>query len=190
MMNLSQLYIGIVITVALLRILEILWSKKNERNLKELGGFEVKGKHFLLMKAVHTLWLFSCLTEFIINDQSPNPLAFYLFGSIVLLGMFLRYLAIATLGNRWTVTIWILPEVPAVRSGVYKWIRHPNYLGVILELFALPLMGSCFITAALFTILNAIVLKIRIRSEEFELARFSKYDETFKKQSRFIPRVI
>lgn len=183
-------YSLIVILVAILRIAELFWSKRNANILAKLGGFEVRGRHFTTMKLVHTFWLICTLMEFLYFERSYSQFQFGLFGGFVLLGMTLRYLAIATLGNRWTVTIWILPGVPAVKKGIYNVIKHPNYLGVIIELFALPMMVNSWMSALLFSILNGLVLSVRIPSEEEELKKHSSYSEMFSNEQRFIPKVI
>lgn len=183
-------YAIIVYLVAILRIAELFLSKRNAAILKAKGAFEIRGKHFTTMKLVHTFWLVSCLVEYLFRDQIYSSFNFSFFGTIVIVGMTLRYTAISTLGERWTVTIWILPGVPAVNRGIYKFIKHPNYLGVILELFALPLMVQSWITAVTFSVLNLLVLKVRIPSEEEELKKHSQYGSLFQEQSRFIPKVL
>jgi methyltransferase len=85
---------------------------------------------------------------------------------IFVIGQSLRYAAIRTLGRRWTVRIVTLPDAPLVRSGIYRYLRHPNYLGVALEIAAVPLLHTAYLTAILFTLANACLLAVRIRAEE------------------------
>jgi methyltransferase len=85
----------------------------------------------------------------------------------------LGYWAILSLGERWTTRVMVLPGAPLVRSGAYKFLPHPNYLAVVLEIFAAPLMFGAWITAGVFTVLNAGVLLVRIRAEELALREVS-----------------
>jgi methyltransferase len=85
----------------------------------------------------------------------------------------LRYWAIATLGERWTTRIICLPRAPLVAGGPYRFLRHPNYLAVVAEMAALPLLHGAWLTAAGFSAANALVLRVRIRHEEAALARFA-----------------
>jgi len=107
--------------------------------------------------------------------------------SIFLLGQVLRYAAIRTLDWRWTVRIMTLPDAPPIEAGVYRYIRHPNYLGVILEIAAAPLLHTAYLTSIVFTLANAGLLIARIRAEERALNRHNAYEQVFKDRPRFIP---
>jgi len=73
---------------------------------------------------------------------------------------------VRTLGERWTVKIWVLPGEPLVERGPYRWLRHPNYVAVVLELIAAPMMFGAWRTTIVITLLNALALRVRIREEE------------------------
>jgi methyltransferase len=90
--------------------------------------------------------------------------------AVTVLANGLRWWCIATLGERWTARVIVLPGAPLVRSGPYRWFAHPNYVAVIVEGAALPLTGSAWITACAFTVLNAALLTVRIRCETRALA--------------------
>jgi isoprenylcysteine carboxyl methyltransferase (ICMT) family protein YpbQ len=94
---------------------------------------------------------------------------------------------ISTLHGRWTTRIVCLPGTPPVTSGPYRLLRHPNYLAVIVEMFALPLIHTAWLTAGIFSALNAVILRVRIRAEEEALARLSDYDEVFAGRPRLLP---
>jgi methyltransferase len=81
----------------------------------------------------------------------------------------------ATLKRRWSTRVLVIPGLPVVREGPYRFLRHPNYLAVVVEFFALPLLHTAWITAALFSALNAVVLRTRIRVEEAALTRDADY---------------
>jgi len=129
------------------------------------GAREVGATHYPLIVAVHTLWLVSlwCLA-------SGRPVDAFWLALFVLLELG-RIWVLASLGPRWTTRIIVLPDVPLVRRGPYRWINHPNYLVVIGEIAVLPLVFGLWQVALTFTVLNAAVLAIRIREENRALAR-------------------
>jgi methyltransferase len=99
----------------------------------------------------------------------------------------LRYAAIRLLGWRWSVRIFTIPGEQPITGGIYRYIRHPNYLGVIMEIAAMPLIHSAYLTALVFSLANGILLAVRIKKEEEALDMASSYEETFSKQPRFVP---
>ena len=138
---------------------ELLLSRRNTQRLMARGAVEVAPRHYPLMVAVHASWL-TALWGFG-HDESVNPLA--LAAYLALQG--LRAWVMATLGARWTTGIVVLPNEPLVARGPYRFLRHPNYVVVAGEIATLPLMLGLPWIAAIFTILNALVLFIRIRAE-------------------------
>jgi methyltransferase len=105
----------------------------------------------------------------------------------VVLATGLRYWVITTLDGRWTTRIVVLPGSSPVTGGPYKFLRHPNYLAVITEILALPLVHTAWITAIVFSTLNALILRVRIRAEEEALSRMSDYGTVFASHSRLMP---
>jgi methyltransferase len=103
----------------------------------------------------------------------------------VALAQGLRYWAIFTLGERWNVRILVLPNAAPVTRGPYRWVRHPNYVAVVMEILLVPLVHGAWLTAAAFTVANAVVLRIRIRAEEAALG--PGYAAAFAGRPRFIP---
>jgi methyltransferase len=101
--------------------------------------------------------------------------------------MALRYWAISTLGDRWTTRIFVVPGEPPVVGGPYRYLRHPNYLAVIAEVAALPLVHTAWLTAGLGSLANALVLRARIRAEEAALSQASDYLEKLGGRPRFVP---
>ena len=93
--------------------------------------------------------------------------------------MALRYWAIGTLGERWSTRIICRPGEPAIRRGPYRWMRHPNYGAVVLEMVTLPMIHTAWLTATLYSVLNLWMLRVRVRSEEHALRRFADYDRIF-----------
>jgi methyltransferase len=103
--------------------------------------------------------------------------------------MVLRYWAIASLGRRWTTRVVVLPELPVVVGGPYRWVRHPNYLAVVIEVAALPLVHTAWITALAASAANALVLRRRIAAEEAALRSVADYDGAMAGRRALLPRV-
>jgi len=159
------IFLSLVALVALQRILEMRKSRIHEFNLQMRGAQEFAPEHFKWMRLIHIFWLIGCVVEsFFISSVSNTLLACGV--TLFILGQIFRWLAIETLGPRWTVRIFVLPGEPLVKKGIYKYIRHPNYLGVAQELAGLPLIGGCVVTSVGTTLANLLLLKVRIKFEE------------------------
>ena len=159
------LAIVILALVTLQRLGELWLSNRNTRRLLVQGAHEVAPRHYPLIVAVHALWLASLWW---LAPGRPVD-GFWL--AIFLLLQLTRIWVIATLGQRWTTRIIILPGAPLVRRGPYRFVNHPNYLVVIGEIAALPLVFGLWQVALIFSILNAAVLAIRIGEENRALHR-------------------
>ena len=186
-MDSRLLFTALVILAAVGRLLELRIANRNRRRLLARGGIEVSPGHYPWMVALHTTWLISCVAEVWLLDRPFLPWL----GALALaafLGAFaLRYWVISTLGERWTTRIVILPGAPLITGGPYRWLRHPNYLAVILEILSLPLVHTAWLTALAFSLLDGILLRVRIRAEEAGLSKMSGYDEAFADRPRLIP---
>ncbi|MEM1041943.1 MAG: isoprenylcysteine carboxylmethyltransferase family protein [Bacteroidota bacterium] len=181
------LFFGLVALIAVQRVAELRLSRRNAEAIRAQGGVEAGAGHMPWMKAMHTAWFVAMLAEVFLLGRPFVPwLAVVGFVGLGV-GQALRYAAIRTLGPRWTTNIMILPGAPPVTSGLYRRIRHPNYLGVILEIAAVPLIHTAWGTALVFTVLNALVLRVRIRAEEAALREANAYDASVGQRPRFIP---
>lgn len=177
-------YLFLVFLVAIQRLAELRVSMRHEKTLKEQGAIEMYPRHFLFMKLLHSLWLVACFVE-ALTVKTPPPLWVSLLWFIVFcVGQYLRWQAMKTLGTRWTVRILVLPQRSPVTQGPYRFIRHPNYLGVVLEILSLPLIFGLYFTSLFFTLGNAVILWVRIRAEESALNRDGLYDKAFKKDQQ------
>lgn len=154
----------ILALVTLQRAAELVVSSRNTSQLRARGAFEVAPRHYPFVVAVHAAWLISLWLFG--RDQPLNAVALLLY--IALQG--LRLWVMWTLGARWTTRIIILPGEPLVAAGPYRLLPHPNYAVVAGEIAILPLALGLPWLAALFTVLNATVLFIRIRAENRALA--------------------
>lgn len=150
--------------VSLQRMAELVLAERNTRRLLARGAFEIGRGHYPLVVAVHAGWLISL---WLLAPGRPIQLAPL---TLFVLLQTCRIWVITTLGSRWTTRIIVLPGAPLVRAGPYRWTDHPNYLIVIGEIALLPLAFGLPLLAALFTLLNAAVIWVRIRVENQALA--------------------
>ncbi|MDX1663299.1 MAG: isoprenylcysteine carboxylmethyltransferase family protein [Candidatus Promineifilaceae bacterium] len=182
------LFLILLLALAVQRLLEIRLSRRHEEALVAAGG-QVHGEgQYRIMTALHTGWFVAMIAELLGRRPRFRPWLAALAAPLFLLGQALRYTAIRTLGERWTTTVVTLPGAPPVTRGIYSHVRHPNYVGVVLELAAFPLMHSLTWTAALFSLANLLLLRARIRLEEQVLARDSRYLSHLGDRPRFVPR--
>ena len=151
--------------IALERLAELAVSARHANALLGRGGAEYGFGHFPVMIALHTGLIAGCVLEPLLGHRSFIPALGWPMLALTVAANGLRWWCIATLGERWTARVITLPGRPLVRSGPYRWFRHPNYAAVIVEGAALPLTGSAWITAAAFTACNAVLLTVRIRCE-------------------------
>ena len=177
----------LVLCVASQRLYEVQKSQAHVLALKERGAVEHAPGQMPWMVAMHGTWLVAMLLEVFLLARP-----FVLLLALVSLVLFacaqtLRIWAMRTLGPRWTVRILTLPGEPPITGGPFRYVRHPNYLGVALEVFALPLLHSAYVTAIVFTLLNALMLHVRIRAEERALGKASNYEQSFRGQRRLVP---
>jgi methyltransferase len=126
------------------------------------------------MVALHAALLAGCWLEPVALHRTFIPALGWPMIALVVAANSLRWWCIAALGPRWSVRVIVVPGLPLVAAGPYRWFRHPNYAAVIVEGAALPLAGSAWITAGTFTVLNAALLTVRVRCESLALAAVSR----------------
>ena len=150
------------------RLWEMVVSIKNAKKAFLAGGIEYGQKHFPFMVALHAGLLLGALAEvWLLGREFPGTIGWVML-AIALLCQVMRYVIISTLGDQWNTRVIVVPGRTRVRTGIYSlpWLRHPNYWVVAIEGIALPLVFGGWITALVFTILNAILLLgFRIPSE-------------------------
>ncbi|MDQ3266001.1 MAG: hypothetical protein M3Y59_20505 [Myxococcota bacterium] len=178
-------YLLLLVLISAERLFELWLSRRNARRALLCGGREVGQGHFRVMTLMHVGFLVACAAEVVLLDR---PFRWSLGApmlALAALSQALRYWAITTLGDRWNTRIIFVPDAPPVTSGPYRFLRHPNYLAVVVELAALPLIHGAYLTAVVFSLLNAAVLFVRIRAEEQALG--SLYQNAFATRSRLLP---
>ena len=171
------------------RIFELFVAKRNEIWMKQQGAVEFGERHYKFMVLIHMMFFISLLTETLLLKRGISPLW------PVLLSLFgfaqvVRIWVITSLGRFWNTKILVLANAKIVRKGPYRFLKHPNYVVVAMELLAVPMLFNAYYTAILFTVLNIMILMIRIPIEEKALKTLTEYDETFRDFHRFIPKVV
>ena len=163
-------YWTLLAVIACERVAELVVSARHANALLRRGGVEYGFGHFPVMIALHVALIAGCVIEPLAGHRTFIPALGWTMLAVTVAANALRWWCIATLGERWTARVIVLPGAPLVRSGPYRWFAHPNYVAVIVEGAALPLTGSAWITACTFTVLNAALLTVRIRCETGALA--------------------
>jgi len=162
-------YVGLIVVVAGERLAELAISRSNLAWARAHGGREHGSGHYPFMVVLHTGLLVSCLIE--APHRTYIPALGWSMVAIVVLAQTLRWWCITVLGQRWNTRIVVVPGMPLVDRGPYRWVSHPNYVAVVLEGIALPLVHTAWVTAVAFTILNAGLLRVRIAAEKVALAQ-------------------
>jgi methyltransferase len=181
------LYPIIAIIFFLISLFEVAISRKNSNALIEKGAIDVAPHLLPLMVAVYGLKFAGSLIEYFITKPDLSILWAAIFVGLLIAAKALKFWAVSTLGPYWSMKVLIVPGTQTVNHGPYRWIRHPNYVAVMMEIIALPLIGKAFITATVVTILFAILLYLRINAEEQALIEYTDYDKTMTGKRRFIP---
>jgi len=150
--------------VILERTIEMFVSKRNEKWLRENGAKEYGESHYKYFIILHTLFFISLITEFNLlkdNHSTINYIALILFAIVQCFRLSIFF----SLGKNWNTRILVIPGSKPIKKGLYKYFRHPNYVLVIIEIFTIPLSFSLFYTLIVFSLLNLLLLKVRITEE-------------------------
>lgn len=177
------LFLSVVI---IQRAFELVIAKRNERWMKKQGGVEYGKPQYVFIVAIHALFFISFGLEVLVQRKEISPYW------TILLFLFLvtqigRVWALLSLGKYWNTKIIVVPNATIVNKGPYKFLKHPNYLIVTLEFFIIPLLFQAYGTLIAFSLLNALILMVRIPAEERALCDHTKYKEVFQNTSRFLP---
>ncbi len=158
-------YVVLIVLVAFERLAELVVSTRNIRWSKARGGIETGQRHYPYMVVLHIGLLVGCLVEVAWLDRPFLPWLGWPMLAVVIAAQGLRWWCIRTLGPQWNTRVIVVPGLARVTAGPYRWLRHPNYVAVVAEGIALPLVHSAWITALVFTVLNAWVLTVRLADE-------------------------
>jgi methyltransferase len=166
MVTSQALFLGLILAVGAERVAELVVSERNRRWSLSRGGVETGAGHYPPMVLLHTGLLVGALVEVFAADRPFYGWLGWPMLALALGAQGLRWWCIATLGHQWCTRVVVVPGLSQVSRGPYRWLRHPNYLAVVVEGFALPLVHTAWITALVFTVANALLLRVRITTEE------------------------
>jgi methyltransferase len=162
----QALFVVLLLAVGAERVAELVVSERNRRWSLAQGGVESGAGHYPPMVLLHTGLLVGALVEVLVADRPFYGWLGWPMLAFALGAQALRWWCIVTLGRQWCTRVVVVPGLGTVTGGPYRFLRHPNYVAVVVEGFALPLVHTAWVTAAVFTVLNAALLRVRIRTEE------------------------
>ena len=163
-------YVVLIAVIAVERLAEMVVAERNRAWSRAQGGVEFGAEHYPVMVVLHVGLLLGCLIEPMLFDRPFIPALGWPMLAIVVAAQALRWWCITTLDRQWNTRVIIIPGATRVVGGPYKYLPHPNYIAVIAEGIALPLVHSSWLTAVVFTALNAVLLAVRINVENTALA--------------------
>ncbi|SFJ99281.1 methyltransferase [Halobacillus dabanensis] len=147
------------------RLGELALANRNRKWMLERGAKERGEGHYFLFIILHSFFFLSIMAEYMWTSYLFTPVFYVALGAFILLQV-LRVWCISTLGKRWNTRILIIPGEEPIRKGIYKYIRHPNYIIVFFELLVIPVLFHAYTTALVFPFLHLLVLAVRIPAEE------------------------
>jgi methyltransferase len=169
-MSTQTLYVLLIGLVGIERIAEFVVSHANADWSFDRGGREYGRRHYPVMVVLHAALLVGCLAEMIAFNRPFSAALGWTSLATVVLAQGLRWWCISTLGPRWNTRVIVVPGTKRISEGPYAVLNHPNYVAVVIEGLALPLVHGAWITALTFTLLNAVLLGVRVRCENAALA--------------------
>ncbi|CAN5396983.1 isoprenylcysteine carboxyl methyltransferase family protein [soil metagenome] len=175
-MTSEVLFTLLIAAVGVERVAELVVSKRNAAWSMRQGGIETGQRHYVVMVILHSGLLVGALVEVWWRRPDFVPALGWTMLALVVGSQALRWWCIASLGRRWNTRVIVVPGLPLATSGPYQWLSHPNYVAVVVEGLALPLVHSAWITAVVFTVCNAALLTVRIRVENVALRGASSPD--------------
>jgi methyltransferase len=163
------MYYLLILAVGIERLAELIVAKRNAQWAFGHGGKEFGQNHYPVMVTIHTALLVGCVAEVWALHRPFIPWLGWPMLAVVALSQVLRWWCVTTLGPRWNTRVIVVPNAALVHQGPYRWLHHPNYVAVVAEGLALPLVHTAWLTAAAFTLANALLLTVRIRTENSAL---------------------
>jgi methyltransferase len=163
-------YVLLIGAVAAERLAEVIVAERNRALSRAHGGIEFGARHYPVMVALHTGLLAGCVVEAVGLHRPFIPSLGWPMLAIVIAAQALRWWCITALSYQWNTRVIVIPGADRITGGPYRFVPHPNYVAVIAEGVALPLVHTAWITALLFTVLNAMLLNTRVKVENAALA--------------------
>jgi methyltransferase len=155
-------FIIFILFVITQRLSELYIARGNEKWLRSQGAVEYGKEHYPFIVALHTLFIISIIVEYILRGNTPIDFVFLILFALLLL---FKFWALSSLGKYWNTKIFRVPGAGPVKKGPYKLFKHPNYFIVVCEIAIIPMVFHLYYTAIIFTVLNAIMLTVRIKVE-------------------------
>ena len=180
-------FVALIALVAALRFVELRISRRNQQRLIAQGAQKAADPRFPAMVALHSAVLVGAVAEVLLLSRP-----FYLPLGVAMFSLFLganalRWWVIETLGTHWNVQVMNSGGLGVVIDGPYRWVRHPNYTAVFVEMFSLPMIHTAWITALIGSAAHAWVLRGRVQAEEQVLLANPRYRAAMERKPRFIP---
>ena len=155
-------FITFILFVIVQRLSELYIAKGNEKWLRSQGAVEYGKEHYPFIVALHTLFIIAMIVEDMLRGNRPIDFVFLILFILLLL---FKFWALSSLGKYWNTKIFRVPGAGPVKKGPYKLFKHPNYFIVVCEIAIIPMVFHLYYTAIIFTVLNAIMLTVRIKVE-------------------------
>jgi len=181
------LFIALLLAVGALRIVELRISKRHQKQMTSRGATRVKDPYFLWMAMFHTLLLIAAAVEVVFLQRPFLPALAVPMFALFLAANVVRWWVIRTLGEHWNVQVVDSTKLGFVSSGPFHYVRHPNYAAVFLEMVALPLIHTAWITALVGSVLHGIILSLRLSVEDPVLLANPDYAAAMGSKPRFLP---
>jgi methyltransferase len=188
-MAMTTAYLILLMLVGLGRLLELRISRRNQRLLQKSGVRKIPEPHFTWMVVVHGAVLIATAAEVLLLRRPLIPTLAISMAVLFVLANALRWWVIRTLAGHWNVEVMESSSVGVVDTGPYRWVRHPNYVAVVIELFSLPMIHTAWITALAGTVANLEILRRRVRVEESTLLASPVYRMSMGAKPRFLPKL-
>jgi methyltransferase len=182
-------YLALLALVGLERLFELRISRRNQQKLEKQGVRKIAEPHFRWMVFTHASVLVCAAAEVILLHRPLIPLLAMSMAGLFIFANALRWWVIRTLAGHWNVEVMASSRVGVVTSGPYRWVRHPNYVAVVIELFSLPMIHTAWITALAGTLANLEILRRRLLVEEGVLMADPSYRSAMGEKPRFLPKV-
>ncbi len=155
-------FISFIAFVVFQRLLELVVARQNEQWARSQGALEYGQSHYPYIVLLHTMFIISMIVEYLYKGGAFNYVVLLIFFVLIMLKVWI----ISSLGKYWNTKILKVPGSAFVRKGLYKFFKHPNYFIVVCEIIVIPLVFNLYITVVVFTVLNSIMLRVRIKEEE------------------------
>jgi methyltransferase len=181
-------YLALLGLVGLVRLVELRISRRNQLNLEKLDVRKITEPHFRWMVFVHASVLACAAAEVLLLHRPLIPSLAIAMAALFVFANALRWWVIRTLAGHWNVEVMASSRVGVVTSGPYRWVRHPNYVAVVIELFSLPMIHTAWLTALAGTLANLEILRRRLRVEDGVLMADPSYRSAMGGKPRFLPK--